>query len=95
MLYIAFVNRREDIETSAVKALSEEWWNGGKRPEGLTSRGIYGAIGTDANDVFIFDCEDHDDLQKMIDHWRSVADLAIHPATDLAAEWSGYGMNVV
>ncbi|MEL7210104.1 MAG: hypothetical protein AAGK32_18055, partial [Actinomycetota bacterium] len=77
MLYIAFVNRREDIDTATVRSLSEEWWNGGKRPEGLTSRGIFGAIGTDADDVFVFDCDDHRHLQTMVDHWRAVADLSI------------------
>ena len=94
MLYIAFVTRREDISTDTVKTLSQQWWNEGGRPDGLTSRGVYGAIGTAATDVFIFDCDDHDDLQKMVDHWRSVADLAIHPATDLAEQWTGFGMDI-
>ena len=94
MLYIAFVTRREDIDGAAVTECSERWWNQGARPETLTSRCIYGAIGSGTNDVFVFETDRHEDLQTMVNHWRHVAVLDIHPAVDLAEQWRSYGMNV-
>lgn len=94
MLYIAFVNQRDDTDRDEVTRLSTEWWNEGGRPAGMRTLGIWGTIGSDIPDVFVFEADDHDALQKMVNHWRSVAELDIYPARDLAAEWRGYGMDI-
>lgn len=94
MLYLAFVTRRDDADDRTITELSRQWWNEGTKPVGLRTVAIYGALGTDSHDVFVFEADDHRDLQAMVDHWRSIAELDICPAVDLAQQWRDYGMDV-
>jgi hypothetical protein len=92
MLYIAYVKARPDA--TGIDKLSQKWWNDGARPAGLRTIGIFGCIGTESPDVFIFDADSHNEIQTMVDYWRPVADLVVHPAVDLAATFRAQGMNV-
>ena len=92
MLYIAYVKARPDA--SGIEDRSRAWWNDGARPPGLRTIGIFGCIGTESPDIFVFDAGGHDDIETMVDYWRPVADLEVHPAVDLAARFRDQGMNV-
>jgi hypothetical protein len=92
MLYIAYVKARPDA--SGIEERSRAWWNEGARPSGLRTVGIYGCIGTESPDIFVFDAAGHDDIETMVDYWRPVADLEVHPAVDLAERFRGQGMQI-
>jgi len=92
MLYIAYVKARPDA--TGIDELSRKWWNDGARPDGLRTIGIFGCIGTESPDIFVFDADSHDEIQTMVDYWRPVADLQIHPAVDLAEAFRSQGMNI-
>lgn len=92
MLYIAYVKARPG--GGDVTEKSRKWWNEGARPAGLRTVGIYGCIGTNSPDVFIFDADSHAEIQTMVDYWRDIADLDVHPATDLAETFRAQGMTV-
>jgi hypothetical protein len=95
MLYIAYVKARAGAaDSSELEARSRKWWNEGARPEGLKTIGIFGCLGTESPDIFVFDAASHDDIQTMVDYWSPVADLEVHPAVDLAARFRGQGMNI-
>jgi hypothetical protein len=94
MLYIAFVKARsQPSEGAAVEDLSRRWWNEGARPEGLRTVAIFGSLGT-TPDVFVFEADNHDDVQTMVTFWNRVAELDVHPAVDLAEAFRKQGMNV-
>ncbi len=95
MLYIAFMKNKPGTVLGNVDIMdkSKKWWNEGDRPAGLKTLGIYGALGTDAYDVYIFEAENHEDIRTMIDYWKEV-EFEIHPALDLAATFRQQGMNI-
>jgi Domain of unknown function (DUF3303) len=96
VLYIAYVKARSGAaDSSEIEARSRKWWNEGARPEGLKTVGIFGCLGTESPDIFVFDAESHDDIQTMVDYWRVIADIEVHPAMDLAASFRRQGMNIV
>ena len=89
MLYIAYVKARAGAaDSSELEARSRKWWNEGARPEGLKTIGIFGCLGTESPDIFVFDAGSHDDIQ-------TIADIEVHPAMDLAASFRQQGMNIV
>jgi len=92
MLYVAYVKAKPD--SGDVTELSRKWWNGGAKPAGLRTVGIFGCIGTGSPDIFVFDADSHDEIQAMVDYWHVIADLEVHPAVDLAASFRDQGMNV-
>jgi hypothetical protein len=92
MLYIAYVRARPDA--TGIDERSRTWWNDGARPDGLRTVGIFGCIGTATPDIFVFDADSHNEIQTMVDYWRAVADLEVHPAVDLAEVFRAQGMNV-
>ena len=96
MLYIAYINNRATQPVDAVDMAekSRTWWNEGGKPKGLRTVGIFGALGTDAKDVLIFEAEDHEDIERMVEYWRNEVDLEIHPALDLAQRWRAQGMKI-
>jgi hypothetical protein len=95
MLYIAYVKARSDASDGALmEERSREWWNNGARPAGLRTVGIFGCIGTASPDIFVFDADSHDEIQTMVDYWRGVAELEVHPAVDLAERFQSQGMNI-
>jgi hypothetical protein len=95
MLYIAFVKNkpRAVLENVDLMAKSRKWWNEGDRPAGLKFLGIYGALGTEVPDVFLFESDNHEDIRKMLDYWQEV-EFEIHPALDMAAMFRQQGMNI-
>jgi hypothetical protein len=54
---------------------------------------MYGALGTEAPDVYVFEAERAQDIHKLIAHWREV-DFDIHPAVDLIEVYRQQGMSV-
>jgi hypothetical protein len=95
MLYIAFVKARSQPAAGVtVEDLSRRWWNEGERPAGLQTVAIFGSLGTSSPDVFVFEASSHDDIQAMVTFWSRVADIDVHPATDLAEAFRRQGMNV-
>ena len=96
MLYIAYINNRAtlDVDEVDMAAKSRKWWNEGAKPKGIRTVGIFGALGTDAKDVLIFEAEDHEEIEQMVEYWRNEVDLEIHPALDLAQRWRVQGMKI-
>ena len=95
MLYIAYVKARSGASDGALmEERSREWWNNGARPAGLRTVGIFGCIGTASPDIFVFDSDSHDEIQTMVDFWRGVAELEVHPAVDLVERFRSQGMNI-
>ncbi len=95
MLYIAFMKNKPGTVLGNVDIMdkSKKWWNEGDRPAGLKTVAIYGALGTDAYDVLVFEADDHEDIRKMVDYWKEV-EFEIHPAIDLADTFRKQGMNI-
>jgi hypothetical protein len=95
MLYIAFVKARSQPAAGVtVEDLSRRWWNEGERPAGLQTVAIFGSLGTSSPDVFVFEAAGHDDIQTMVTFWARVAEIDVHPATDLAEAFRRQGMNI-
>lgn len=95
MLYVAFIKNKPGTVLGNVDiiAKSEKWWNQGERPKGLKTIGIYGALGTDTPDVYIFEADNHEDIRTMIDYWKEV-EFEVHPAFDLADSFRKQGMQI-
>lgn len=95
MLYVAYIKNKpraifEDVD---MMAKSRKWWNEGDRPAGIKTVAFYGALATQAPDVYVFECDNHNDIRRMIDYWQEV-DFEIHPAVDLADNFRKQGMNI-
>jgi hypothetical protein len=72
---------------------NEAWWNGGERPDGLRTVGIFGTLSTNSPDVYIFEADGVEDIHKLTSHWQEF-DFEIHPAVDLAGIYRQQGMKV-
>jgi hypothetical protein len=95
MLYVAFVEAKLDsVDQGDLAAKSRQWWNEGGRPAGLKTVGIWGTLGTQSPDVFIFETDSYDDMHTMIEYWRDVADIEVYPGADLTAAFRDQGMNI-
>jgi hypothetical protein len=73
---------------------SHKWWDGGAKPAGLKTVGVFGCLGTEARDVLVFEAESHDDIREMVNFWPDTTDFEVHPAVDLAANFRQQGMKV-
>jgi hypothetical protein len=94
MLYIAFFKAKPGVSTRGdFTEKNRRWWNEGERPKGLRTVAMYGALGTETPDVYVFEAERAQDIHKLIAHWREV-DFDIHPAVDLIEVYRQQGMSV-
>ena len=55
---------------------------------------VYGALGSNAPDVIVFETDNHDDIRKMISFWRDTTDFTVYPGVDLGADFRKQGMKV-
>jgi hypothetical protein len=96
MLYIGFFKIKPGMSVGSSQVLekSHRWWDGGGKPAGLKTIGVYGCLGTEARDVLIFESESHEDIRELINFWRDTTDFEVHPAVDLAANFKQQGMKV-
>ncbi len=95
MLYMAYIKNKpravfEDVD---LMAKSRKWWNEGDRPPGLRTVAFYGSLATQAPDVLVFECDNHDDIRRMLDYWHEI-EFEIHPAVDLGESFRKQGMNI-
>ncbi len=83
MLYVAFFKIRPgfSVESAEIIEKSHKWWDGGAKPAGLKTIGV-------------FEAQSHDDIREMVNFWRDTTDFEIHPAVDLAANFRQQGMKV-
>jgi hypothetical protein len=44
---------------------SRKWWDSGAKPVGLNTIGVYGCLGTESRDVFVFEAE----VTTIFIHW--------------------------
>ncbi|MGD0076295.1 MAG: hypothetical protein ABSD31_18450 [Candidatus Binataceae bacterium] len=95
MLYVAFFKTKPGTVLGNVDIMtkSRKWWNEGDRPKGLRTVGLYGTLGTEAPDVFVFEADSHEDIRKMIDYWKEVS-FEVYPALNLGAIFRDQGMKV-
>src|SRR5712692_7814033 len=72
MLYIAFFKIRPgfSVESAEIIEKSHKWWDGGAKPAGLKTIGVFGCLGTGARDVLVFEAQSHDDIREMVNFWR-------------------------
>ena len=96
MLYIAFfkIKPHLSVGSSEIIEMSRKWWDGGGKPNGLKTVGVFGCLGTDTRDVMVFEAQSHEDIRQMINYWRDTTDFEIHPAVDLASTFRQQGMKV-
>lgn len=94
MLYLAMAHNAENINGEDLMERSRGWWNEGKRPEGLTLSAAYRTVGSGTSDVYIFETDDHEDLQKLVSYWRGIVEFEFHPAFDAVEQWRAQGMDV-
>lgn len=96
MLYLAFFKMKPGISVGSKEVIekSQKWWDGGAKPAGLKTVGVYGCLGTEARDVLIFEADNHDDIRELVNYWRDTTDFEVHPAVDLAAHFKDQGMKV-
>ncbi len=96
MLYIALYKNKPGValKSKEVMEKSRKWWNEGGKPKGLKTIAIYGALGTDAPDVIVFETDSHDDIRKMISFWRDTTDFEVFPGIDLASDFRKQGLKV-
>jgi len=96
MLYIALYKNKPGVALKSKDVIekSRKWWNEGGKPAGIKTLAIYGALGSEAPDVLIFEANHHDDIRKMISFWRDTTDFQVFPAVDLGADFKKQGMKV-
>lgn len=96
MLYVAFYKNKPGValKSKDVVEKSRQWWNEGGKPKGLKTIALYGALSSDAPDVFVFETDNHDDIRKMISFWRDTTDFQVCPGVDLGADFRKQGMKV-
>jgi hypothetical protein len=96
MLYLAFYKNKPGValKSKDVVEKSHKWWNEGGKPATMKTLAVYGALGTDAPDVMVFETDSHDDIRKMISFWRDTTDFQVFPAVDLGADFRKQGMKV-
>ena len=96
MLYVAFFKIKPGLTAGSPEIIekSRKWWDGGGKPAGLKTVGVFSCLGTDTRDVLIFEAESHDEIREMINFWRDTTDFEVHPAVDLAATFKQQGMKV-
>jgi hypothetical protein len=96
MLYIAFFKIKSGLSVGSAEIIekSHKWWDGGAKPAGLKTVGVFGSLGTEARDVLIFEAQSHEDIRAMVNYWRDTTDFEVHPAVDLAANFRQQGMKV-
>ena len=96
MLYVAFYRNKPGValKSKDVVEKSRKWWNEGGKPKGMKTVSLYGALGSNAPDVFVFETDDHDDIRKMISFWRDTTDFEVYPGLDLGADFRKQGMKV-
>jgi hypothetical protein len=96
MLYVAFFKIRPgfSVDSAEIIEKSHKWWDGGAKPAGIKTVGVFGCLGTEARDVLVFEAQSHDDIREMVNFWRDTTDFEVHPAVDLAANFRQQGMKV-
>jgi hypothetical protein len=96
MLYVAFYKNKPGVALKSKDVIdkSRKWWNEGGKPAGIKTLALYGALGSDAPDVLVFETDSHDDIRKMISFWRDTTDFQVFPAVDLGADFLKQGMKV-
>ena len=96
MLYVAFYRNKAGValKSKDVVEKSRKWWNEGGKPKGMKTIALYGALSSNAPDVFVFETDDHDDIRKMISFWRDTTDFEVFPGVDLGADFRKQGMKV-
>ena len=94
MLYVAFVRSRRTAEPGDVHAKSDQWWNQGECPEGLTIRSIIGTLGTGLPNLYVFEATEHSDISKLVRFWSADFDIDVYPAVDLLPVFREQGMNI-
>jgi Protein of unknown function (DUF3303) len=96
MLYVAFYKNKPGValKNKDVMDKSRKWWNEGGKPKGMKTVAVYGALGSDAPNVIVFETDSHDDIRKMISFWRDTTDFQVYPGIDLAADFRKQGMKV-
>jgi hypothetical protein len=96
MLYLAFFKMKPGVSVGSSQVIekSRKWWDGGAKPAGLKTLGVYGCLGTEARDVLVFEASSHNDIRELVNYWRDISDFEVHPAVDLAANFKDQGMKV-
>jgi len=86
--------RAFSVDSAEIIEKSHKWWDGGAKPAGIKTVGVFGCLGTEARDVLVFEAQSHDDIREMVNFWRDTTDFEVHPAVDLAANFRQQGMKV-
>jgi hypothetical protein len=68
MLYVAFFKIKPGLTAGSPEIIekSRKWWDGGGKPAGLKTVGVFSCLGTDTRDVLIFEAQSHDDIREMV-----------------------------
>jgi len=93
MRYIAFVRRRSGFDRPEFAEKSKRWWNDGEAPEGLKTLAAWHALGSRTPSVFVFECDDHEALHRLLEFWNEL-EFELHPARDLLEQYRAQGMHV-
>ena len=68
MLYVAFFKIKPGLTAGSPEIIeqSRKWWDGGGKPAGLKTVGVFSCLGTETRDVLIFETQSEERLVSLL-----------------------------